>query len=154
MNRSTLLRSFASSAAALAVPGTALAADDNVNVGIMALDSAMESNYAAKIGFASAANLNLSIEAMSNGAAVMAAVAGRAVNVGAVNIFSVLQGARSRFAHRDGCERCALFVEISDGRAARAERFAAQNRRRPQRQNDGRRRVEKHGASHRDGLGR
>lgn len=91
MKRSTLLGSLGSGAAALALPLPAFAADDGVSVGIMNLDSAMESTYAQRIGYADQAHLRLSIDAMSSGAGLMSAVLGKSLDIASINIFSILQ---------------------------------------------------------------
>lgn len=89
MKRSTLLGSIGAGAAALTLPRPAYA-DDIVRIGAMPIDSSMESTYASKIGYADQAHLNLAIQGVSSGAAIMAAILGRAIDSGNVNMFSVL----------------------------------------------------------------
>ena len=90
MKRRTLVGTFAITVAALSFPSQVSAADDPVRVAVLPVDSSMEASYASVMGFAERAHLGLTVEEISGGAAIMAAIIGGSIDLGNVNTFSIL----------------------------------------------------------------
>lgn len=92
MKRRNVLRVLAASTLAGLAPSLARAADDAVRVITIPADSSLEVNYAQSAGFAAQLQVNATVDMGTNGAAIMAAVAGGATDIGISNVGSLLTG--------------------------------------------------------------
>jgi NitT/TauT family transport system substrate-binding protein len=90
MKRRALLGALAAGTAAFSLSQPLAASDDTVRIAILPVDSSMEANYAVTAGFAQQARLALTIEQISSGAAILAAIVGGSLDTGNVNTFSIL----------------------------------------------------------------
>jgi NitT/TauT family transport system substrate-binding protein len=92
MKRRTVIRVLAASTMAGLAPVRALAADELIRVTTIPADSSLEVNYAQAAGIATQMQINATVDMGSNGAAIMAAVAGGATDIGISNLGSLLTG--------------------------------------------------------------
>jgi NitT/TauT family transport system substrate-binding protein len=88
MNRRTALTSLGAGAAALALPSRAFA-NDALHVASIPLDAGAEAYYAYDLGYFRDAGIDAQIDSIPSGAAILAAVAGGAVDIGFSNLISI-----------------------------------------------------------------
>lgn len=92
MKRTELLRLTATGAAATLLPRLARAQAATIRIETTPVDSAAEPYYACDMGFFTSAGLNVDMQSgAANGAAISAAVAAGALDVGVSNIVSIAQ---------------------------------------------------------------
>ncbi len=89
MNRRNALAGLGAGLAAAAAPRTAFAANDPLHIATIPLDAGAEAYYANDMGYFRDAGIDATVEAIPSGAAILAAVAGGAVDVGFANLISI-----------------------------------------------------------------
>ena len=88
IDRRTLLAGFGAGLTAAALPSLARAAD-TVNIATIPLDAGAEVYYAADMGYFKDAGIDAQIQPIASGAAISAAVASGAIDIGFANLISI-----------------------------------------------------------------
>jgi NitT/TauT family transport system substrate-binding protein len=89
MNRRNALAGLGAGIAAAAAPRSAFAANDALHIASIPLDAGAEAYYAYDMGYFRDAGIDATVESIPSGAAILAAVAGGAVDVGFANLISI-----------------------------------------------------------------
>jgi NitT/TauT family transport system substrate-binding protein len=89
MNRRNALAGLGAGIAAAAAPRTAFAANDPLHIASIPLDAGAEAYYAYDMGYFRDAGIDATVDSIASGAAILAAVAGGAVDVGFSNLISI-----------------------------------------------------------------
>jgi NitT/TauT family transport system substrate-binding protein len=89
VNRRNALAGLGAGLAAAAAPRTAFAANDPLHIASIPLDAGAEAYYAYDMGYFRDAGIDATVESIASGAAILAAVAGGAVDVGFSNLISI-----------------------------------------------------------------
>jgi NitT/TauT family transport system substrate-binding protein len=89
MNRRNALAGLGAGLAAAAAPRSAFAANDPLHIATIPLDAGAEAYYGYDMGYFRDAGIDATVEAIPSGAAILAAVAGGAVDVGFANLISI-----------------------------------------------------------------
>jgi NitT/TauT family transport system substrate-binding protein len=89
MNRRNALAGLGAGLAAAAAPRAAFAANDALHIASIPLDAGAEAYYAYDMGYFRDAGIDATVDSIASGAAILAAVAGGAVDVGFSNLISI-----------------------------------------------------------------
>jgi NitT/TauT family transport system substrate-binding protein len=89
MNRRNALAGLGAGIAAAAAPRSAFAANDPLHIASIPLDAGAEAYYAYDMGYFRDAGIDATVDSIPSGAAILAAVAGGAVDVGFSNLISI-----------------------------------------------------------------
>jgi len=89
LNRRNALAGLGAGLAAAAAPRAAFAANDPLHIASIPLDAGAEAYYAYDMGYFRDAGIDATVDSIPSGAAILAAVAGGAVDVGFANLISI-----------------------------------------------------------------